>query len=162
MPVRIFIADDDSAIRKLLRRLLEEQADWQVCGEAETGEDAVLKVAELKPDIAVLDLAMPRMNGLEAAREISKTLPHVSLLLLSVQEMSSQLMKEARDAGFLGAVSKGTGAEVVRGIEGLLRQQPYFMRESTQPVEGAADLHNAQGSAGPGHSTQPPTRGYLT
>jgi len=126
MPIRILIADDDVSIRRLLRRLLEERPEWQVCGEASNGQEAVFQADKLKPEVAVLDLAMPCMNGLEAAREISKILPRPFLLLLTVQEVSSQLINEARDAGFQGAVSKGTGAEVVKGIESLLCNQTFF------------------------------------
>jgi DNA-binding NarL/FixJ family response regulator len=126
MSIRILIADDDVSIRRLLRRLLEDRSGWQVCGEAANGQEAVFQAEKLTPDIAVLDLAMPCMNGLEAAREISKLLPHPSMLLLTVQEVSTQLVKEARDAGFLGAVSKATGAEVIKGIESLLQHQPFF------------------------------------
>lgn len=126
MTTRILIADDDVSIRRLLRRLLEDRPNWLVCGEAEDGQDAVTQAAELKPDIAVLDLAMPRMNGLEAAREISRNLPTAVMLLLTVQEVSNQLAQEAREAGFQGAVSKGTGAEVIKGVETLLRNQTFF------------------------------------
>jgi len=126
MPIRILIADDDASIRRLLRRLLEEHMDWQVCGEATNGQEAIQQAEKLTPDIAVLDLAMPCMNGLEAAREISRMSPHAAMLLLTVQEVSSQLVGEARDAGFQGAVSKGTGAEVIKGIETLLSKQTFF------------------------------------
>lgn len=126
MPIRILIADDDASIRRLLRRLLEEHEDWNVCGEAWNGQEAIEQAGQLKPDIAVLDLAMPCMNGLEAAREISKMTPPAAMLLLTVQEVSTQLVNEARAAGFRGAVSKGTGAEVIRGIEALLGSQTYF------------------------------------
>lgn len=124
--VRILIADDDVSIRRLLRRLLEGHSDWNVCGEATNGQEAIQQAEKLKPDVAVLDLAMPCMNGLEAAREIAKIAPRAAMLLLTVQEVSSQLVKEARAAGFQGAVSKGTGAEVVKGVETLLGQQTYF------------------------------------
>jgi DNA-binding NarL/FixJ family response regulator len=126
MPIRILIVDDDAAIRRLLRRLLEERPEWQVCGEAENGQEAVQQAAELTPDVAVIDLAMPCMNGFEAAREITKVSPQAAMLLLTVQEVSNQLVKEAREVGFKGAVSKGTGAEVIKGIEALLSKQTYF------------------------------------
>lgn len=126
MPTRILIADDDASIRRLLRRLLEDRPDWQVCAEAANGQEAVFEAEKLSPDIVVLDLAMPCMNGLEAAREISKMMPRPSMLLLTVQEVSAHLVKEARDAGFQGAVSKGTGAEVIKGVETLLSHETFF------------------------------------
>jgi len=129
MAVRILIADDDAAIRRLLRRLIENHADWSVCGEAADGQEAVDKAAQFSPDVVVLDLAMPQMNGLQAAREISRNLPDVPLLLLTVQQVSKELTREAAHAGFKGAVSKNTGSEVVRAIEILLKHENFF-----QPV----------------------------
>ena len=84
------------------------------------------KAAELNPDVVVLDLAMPQMNGLQAAREISRNLPAIPMLLLTVQQVSKELTKEALRAGFKGAVSKNTGSEVVRAIETLLEHQNFF------------------------------------
>lgn len=126
MPIRILIADDDSPIRRLLRRLIEEHSNWEVCGEAVNGAEAVEKTEELSPDLVVLDLAMPQMNGLQAAREISKAAPRLPMLLLTVQQVSPELVHEARNAGFQGAVSKSTGSEVVKGVETLLQKESFF------------------------------------
>ena len=126
MAVRILIADDDASIRRLLRRLIENHENWTVCGDALNGEDAVGKAAQLTPDVVVLDLAMPQMNGLQAAREISRNRPELPMLLLTVQHVSKELTTEAAHAGFRGAVSKSTGSEVVRGIEMLLKHQNFF------------------------------------
>lgn len=126
MAVRILIADDDAAIRRLLRRLIENHDNWSVCGDAHDGEDAVGKAEQLKPDVVVLDLAMPQMNGFQAARAITRTRPEVPILLLTVQQLSRELTREAQHAGFKGAVSKSTGSEVVRAIESLLSQQNFF------------------------------------
>jgi DNA-binding NarL/FixJ family response regulator len=135
MPSRILVADDDTAIRLLLRRLLEEHADWQVCGEAQSGSDAVTQVSTLGPDVVVLDLAMPNMNGFQAAREIVKSRPQVPILLLTVQEISNELLDEARRCGFRGAVSKHRGVEVIKGVEALLRNETYFAQEG--PIRAA-------------------------
>jgi DNA-binding NarL/FixJ family response regulator len=129
MAVRILIADDDASIRSLLRRLIETHQDWIVCGDALNGRDAVDKAAELRPDVIVIDLAMPEMNGLQAAREISRWWPETPMLLLTVEQVSKELTALAVRAGFRGAVSKSTGNEVVRGIETLLQHQNFF-----QPV----------------------------
>ncbi len=126
MSVRILIADDDAAIRRLLRRLIETHQDWTVCADASDGHEAVDKAVELKPDVAVLDLAMPEMNGLQAAREISRKNPELPMLLFTVQRVSKELNHEARSAGFRGALSKNTGGEVVHAIEVLLNQQHFF------------------------------------
>jgi DNA-binding NarL/FixJ family response regulator len=126
MAVQILIADDDAPIRRLLRRLIEDHAEWQVCGEAENGRELLAKVPDLSPDVVVMDLAMPQMNGLQAAREVCKVAPHLPMLLLTVQQVSQELADEARSAGFKGAVSKSTGSEVVKGIESLLRKEYFF------------------------------------
>ena len=133
MAVRILIADDDASIRRLLRRLIESHDGWSVCGDAQDGHDAVGKAAQLNPDVIVLDLAMPQMNGLQAAREISRQTPDIPLLLLTVQHVSKELTNEALHAGFKGAISKSTGSEVVKAIEVLLQHQHFF-----QPVRSDA------------------------
>lgn len=126
MSIRILIADDDPSIRRLLRRLIETHVDWMVCADASDGHEAVDKATKLKPDVAVLDLAMPEMNGLQAAREISRKNPRLPMLLLTVQQVSRELSNEARSAGFRGALSKNTGSEVVHAIEALLNRQSFF------------------------------------
>jgi DNA-binding NarL/FixJ family response regulator len=126
VPIRILIADDDPTIRMLLRRLLERQQDWQVCGEASNGVEAIEGVEQLAPDIVVMDLAMPVMNGLQAAPEIVKAHPKLPMLLISVQEVSRELASEARNAGYRGAVTKSGGDEVLKGIEALLRHDMFF------------------------------------
>ena len=126
MTIRILIADDDPTIRLLLRRLLEKQPGWQVCGEASNGIEAIAGVERFAPDIVVMDLAMPIMNGLQAAPEIVKTHPKLPMLLISVQEVSKQLAWEARNAGYRGAVTKSGGDEVLKGIEALLRHDLFF------------------------------------
>ncbi|MBV9341993.1 MAG: response regulator transcription factor, partial [Acidobacteria bacterium] len=97
---------------------------------AATGQEAVGKAAQLNPDVIVLDLAMPEKNGLQAAREISRKSPQIPLLLLTVQQVSRELRREALHAGFMGVVSKNTGAEVVRAIETLLKHQNFFQKVS--------------------------------
>lgn len=126
MPTRILIADDDPTIRMLLRRLLERQPDWQVCGDASNGVEAIEKVEQLDPDLVVMDLSMPVMTGLQAGPEIARAHPQLPMLLISVQEVSKQLACEALNAGYRGAVTKNSGTEVLRGIEALLRQEPFF------------------------------------
>src|SRR5260370_35193236 len=80
MPLRILIDDDSPAIRHLLRFFIEHNTDWQVCGEAENGQIAVEKVTKLKPHAVILDLSMPAMNGLEAARQITRIAPNVQMV----------------------------------------------------------------------------------
>jgi len=129
MPIRILIADDDVTIRHLLRRILEERPGWEVCGEAANGNDAVAQTEQLAPDLAIIDLAMPDKNGIEAAREIFAQSPLTAMLLLTVQEVSTELARAARDAGFRGAVTKSSGSEVVVAVETLLGKGTFFAVE---------------------------------
>lgn len=128
---RLLIADDDRAIRLLLRRMLELNPDWRLCGEAANGPEAIEKALLLKPDIALVDLAMPGMNGLQVAREIKKHTCRTSLLLVSVEEVTRSLVTAARDAGFSGAITKSSGEEVIQAVEALLRRQSYFVLEDS-------------------------------
>jgi DNA-binding NarL/FixJ family response regulator len=128
MAVRILIADDDPAIRRLYRRLLEAQPDWHVCGEAVNGVDAIAQTLVAAPDLAILDLGMPCKNGIEAGRAISQFNPDLPLLLISVQDISEQLAEAARLAGFNGAITKSRGREVILGVEAVLHHQPFFQK----------------------------------
>ncbi|HEU0005567.1 MAG TPA: response regulator transcription factor [Terriglobia bacterium] len=83
--VRILLADDHEVVRKGLRGLLEARSDWEVCGEAANGRQAVKLAAKLKPDIAVLDLEMPELNRLEATRQMKKVLPDLEVLIFTMR-----------------------------------------------------------------------------
>jgi DNA-binding NarL/FixJ family response regulator len=115
MPFRILIVDDDVTIRRLLRRIREEPPGWEVCGEAANGNDAIAQTEQLAPDLAIIDLAMPNKNGIEAAREIFAISPLTPMLLLTVQQVSAELARAAREAGFRGAVTKSSGSESGHG-----------------------------------------------
>lgn len=105
MTLKILIADDSRPIRQLLRFFIEHNTNWQVCGEAENGQEAVQKVAELQPDAVILDLSMPVMNGLEAAREISRLDPKVHMVMFTMHT-TEQLHREAKAAGIREVISK--------------------------------------------------------
>ncbi len=92
---RILIADDNARVRRGLRGLITRNDDWQVCGEANDGREAVRQARELHPDILVLDLAMPGMNGFDAARELAKVEPGVQILLCTVQ-LSTYVVRKRR------------------------------------------------------------------
>jgi DNA-binding NarL/FixJ family response regulator len=131
MAIQILRADYDLPIRQLLRRILEDRPGWEVCCEAANGNDAIKKTQQLAPDVAIIDLAMPEKNGVEAAREIFKVCPLTAMLLLTVQDVSPQLAQEARKAGFRGAVTKGRGSEVVRAVERVLGNGTFFDPEGS-------------------------------
>jgi DNA-binding NarL/FixJ family response regulator len=140
MATRILIVDDDATIRMLLRRLLEKQSDWEVCGDASNGAEAIEKVDQLEPDVVVMDLGMPVMTGLQAAPQIAKAHPQLPMLLISVQEVSRQLASEARRAGYRGAVTKSSGNEVLKGIEALLRHESFFYADDGSAVSADSSL----------------------
>jgi DNA-binding NarL/FixJ family response regulator len=101
----ILIADNSALIRHSLRQCIEQNSDWQVCGEAENGEVAVEKVKKLHPDMVILDLQMPVMNGLEAARQISVIAPNTGMVMLTLHNCE-QLWKDAKYAGISSVLSK--------------------------------------------------------
>jgi len=101
----VLIVDDNNLVRRWLRSWLEQHGEWAVCGEAEDGRMAVERVQQLHPDIVVLDLQMPVLNGLEAARVISQVSPKTVMVMFTVHR-SEQLVKEARASGITDVVSK--------------------------------------------------------
>jgi DNA-binding NarL/FixJ family response regulator len=123
---RILIVDDSGLVRSRLREMLQQHAEWKVCGEAANGREALDKVQTLSPDLIVLDFLMPGMDGLQAARELRKLVPHVPILLFTMH-LSRQLIEQARNAGVRGAVSKSDARRLVEGVEAVLRNEPYFI-----------------------------------
>ena len=105
MPHKVLIVDDNSLLRSLLRTCIEKDPDWKVCGEAENGREAINKVKELDPDVVILDLQMPVMDGLEAARRIRECAPGTAMLMFTIHN-SPQLVKEAEAAGIKEVISK--------------------------------------------------------
>jgi DNA-binding NarL/FixJ family response regulator len=108
MSHRILIVDDSAIIRHSIRACIEHNTDWEVCGEAENGKVAIEKVRQLDPDVVTLDWQMPVMNGLDAAREITRIAPRATMLMITLHD-SGQLMREAHDAGIKEVLSKSDG-----------------------------------------------------
>jgi len=131
---RIVIADDHEVVRKGLRAILEAHPGWEVCGEAADGRSAVERAEELRPDVIVVDIGMPHLNGLEATRQILKNQPDTKVLILSVYE-SEQLVEEVLDAGARGYVLKSDASrDLVRAIEELQRNHTFFTSRVGQLV----------------------------
>jgi DNA-binding NarL/FixJ family response regulator len=124
-PVRILVADDSPLMRSCLRKMLEQQGSWQVCCEASNGREAIDKVQQTSPDLVILDFQMPEMNGLDAAKEITRRSPEVPILMVTLH-MSHQLADQARRAGIRGACDKGNIGCVVEGVETLLNRGTYY------------------------------------
>ena len=119
--MKILIADDKLQVRRVLRRLIEGHQDWDVCAEAEDGIQAVHRAERFRPDVIVLDLAMPELNGFEAAARISKSLPEVPILMFTLY-LSPEVEKEAAKVGVRRVISKSTGYQLVPAIEEAIGQ----------------------------------------
>ena len=124
MNVRILVVDDNEKVRDGIRLLLQSHSDWEVCGEAVDGVEAIEKYRQLRPDLLIVDVSMPRMNGLDASREILKLSPEI-LILLYTSFLTAQLIDVAHNAGIRGTVSKHDMRLVVVGLEALLRGEEY-------------------------------------
>jgi len=124
-PVRILVVDDSPLMRSCLRKMLEQQGSWQVCCEASNGREAIDKVQQTSPDLVILDFQMPEMNGLDAAKEITRRSPEVPILMVTLH-MSPQLADQARRAGIRGVWDKGNIGRVVEGVETLLHRGTYY------------------------------------
>src|SRR5262249_42861401 len=123
---RILIADDHELLRRGLAATLTEVNHWSVVGQAANGREAVALAAQLQPEIVVLDITMPELNGLEATRQILEAAPETRVLILSVHE-SEQLIREVLAAGAQGYLLKSdAGRELVAAVEALLQNKPYF------------------------------------
>jgi DNA-binding NarL/FixJ family response regulator len=119
MSTTVLIADDSFPIRRSLRTWFERREGWKVCGEAENGAMAVERVKALNPDVVILDLSMPVMNGLEAAREITSVAPATAIVLFTMHA-SEFLIEDARRAGIKSIVSKSDGpATLVAAVESI-------------------------------------------
>ena len=121
--MKILIADDNPQLRRVLRMLLETHAGWEVCREAVNGMEAIAMARECHPDLILLDLAMPGMDGLAAARQISRTLPGIPIMMHTLYA-STILEAEAKKAGVLRVVSKSEGQKLIPAIEEVLAAIP--------------------------------------
>jgi DNA-binding NarL/FixJ family response regulator len=147
--LRILIADDHEVVRAGVRSLLESQPDCEICGEAVTGRQVVALAQQLKPDVAILDITMPELNGLEATRQIRKAAPTVQVLILSVHE-SEELVREIIDAGAHGYVLKSdAGRELTAAMHALRKHETFFTSRVAQIALRAYQNKKPTGGAPP-------------
>lgn len=124
--LRVLVADDHEVVRAGVRSILKSQPDCEICAEAVTGRQAVTLAEQLKPDVVILDISMPELNGLEAARQILRDVPGVQVLILSMHE-SEDLVEEILDMGAHGYILKSdAGRELAAAMQALRRREPYF------------------------------------
>jgi DNA-binding NarL/FixJ family response regulator len=124
--LRILIADDHEIVRRGLKTLLSSRPGWTVCAEAASGREAIALAAQVRPDIVVMDIAMPGLNGLEATRRIRKILPRAEVAILSLH-YSDQLVREVLDAGARAYILKSDATrDLLKAIEALATRQSFF------------------------------------
>jgi DNA-binding NarL/FixJ family response regulator len=126
IPLRLFLADDHEIVRFGLRNLLESQFGWSVIGEAADGQDAVEKVCLLNPDVTLLDISMPRMNGLDAARQIIDRGCGTKILMLSVHD-APEVIQQVIDSGALGYVLKSDAMrDLIAAVDAIHSGKTFF------------------------------------
>jgi DNA-binding NarL/FixJ family response regulator len=132
MPLRILVVDDHETVRRGVCSILESRRNTEICGEAVNGQEAVEMASQLKPDLIILDVTMPQLDGFAAARQIRTFLPEVPILMLSMHE-GQRIAREAQQAGAQGFVSKSAAGQVLlKAVEAVLQGQTYFPALSAQ------------------------------
>ena len=133
-PIRILLADDHTIVRQGLARLLEEQQDLKIVGEAINGQAVIDKALELEPDIIIMDIAMPQLNGIEAAKRVRKSLPHCKILILSMYS-HEHYIHQLLETGISGYLLKdSSGQDIIRAIRAAMKNETYLSPSISQIV----------------------------
>lgn len=133
-PLRLLVADDHEVVRKGLCALLQAQPGWEIAAEASDGREAVEKAKKVRPDVTVLDIGMPYLNGLEAARQILKEVSNTKILILTMHD-SDALIREVLNAGARGYVLKtDAGSDLVNAVDAVRRNKTFFTPKVAQMV----------------------------
>jgi two-component system, NarL family, response regulator NreC len=157
--LRLLLGDDHTLVRQGLRKILEERPDWSVVAEAGDGREAVQKALKLKPDVAVLDIGMPQLNGIEAARQIVRREPGVRVLILSMHADDAYITR-ALQAGASGYLLKDSaGKDLIRAVETVAGGESFFSPSVAQQM--LAD-YVRRAASGPGASQAAITDRYDT
>ena len=144
-PIKILIADDHELLRDGIKARLEKQSGWLICGEAGNGRDAVRLATALQPDVVVMDIGMPQLNGIEAATQIRQVSPKTGVLILTMQE-SEVLVRSALVAGVRGFLLKtDAGRLLITAVETVLAGKPFFTGRVSEIV--LADFLNPDRAA---------------
>src|SRR6202167_2080009 len=126
MTLRILLADDHEIVRRGLCALLQKHEGWEVCGEASDGREAVEMAKQLKPDVVIVDVGMPHLNGLDTTRQLLQHDPNFKVIVLTITD-AEQIIREALDAGARGFVLKSDAArDLVSAVEALQRNRMFF------------------------------------
>jgi DNA-binding NarL/FixJ family response regulator len=132
--LRILIADDHELVRRGIRGLLRAQRVWKVAGEAANGREAVEKAKKLRPDVIILDIGMPNLDGLEATRQIREVAPNTEILILTMHE-SNQMVRRVLEAGARGYVLKSDLAgHLIKAVKGVLKGKVYLTPKVSEIV----------------------------
>lgn len=132
MKLRILIADDHEVVREGTRSLLAQEHGWEICGMAANGREAVALAQELKPDVVVLDLSMPEMNGLEAARQIKRAVPEIEIVAFSAHS-SEEIVVQMFEAGAKSYVRKGDATQhLIAAVRSVAQHEPFFTPEISE------------------------------
>src|SRR5277367_5865456 len=124
--LRILVADDHDLMRRGIKTIIESRKGWEICGEALTGVQAVAKAQELKPDVAILDISMPELNGIEAAKKIRKSSEKTEILMLSMH-YSDQIIRDVMEAGIRGYIVKSDShRDLSTALEHLANHKPFY------------------------------------
>lgn len=132
LPLRILIADDHDVMREGTRALIERQSGWEVCGIAATGREAVAEAVRLQPDIVVMDMSMPDLNGLDAAAQIKKRVPSTEILMFTAHE-TDELIRTAFQTGIKSFIFKSEAHHfLINAIQSLAQHKPFFTNKVSE------------------------------
>ncbi len=159
--LRILVADEHEIVRRGTISLLASQPGWEVCGEAGDGQEAVEKVAQLKPDIVLLDIGMPKMNGLEATRQILHNPPFPRVIIVSPTDVE-QLVREVLDAGVRGFVLKTDASrDLVSAVDAMQHGRTFFAPRVAELIVQGYLKGGSKDSSAPAVKTDQPATGVL-
>jgi DNA-binding NarL/FixJ family response regulator len=151
--LRILVADDHDVMREGTRAVIERQPGWELCGLAATGREAVAQAILLQPDIVIMDMTMPELNGLDAAVQIKRRLPGTEILMFTGHE-TDELIREAFQAGVKSFIFKSEAhTYLVEAIESLSRHKPFFTSKVSE-ILFADILTRSEGTSGANHPGQ--------